>query len=210
MGTVALSAFLPELNPHVAGCPEPLILNALSSATTEFCNRTLIWQERLPEVQVTSSGFPYTIPVEPHATFERVISAQVGTIVITPTSYKSLDDLPNWDTILGTPQNFLITIHGKLIVYPLPAISAPLRLTVAFTAARGAILIEDFLFTRWRDVLVHGALSLLHAMPERAWSKPDKVGLHGAKFEQGISLARSEQDRGQVVSDKTINMRPFA
>jgi len=212
MATVDLSVFLPELATHVAGCPNPLITNALTTAATEFCTRTLCWQERLAAVDVTKSSFPYTIPVASHAahaTLVRVMAAQIENLILKPTSYEDLDHLPAWDTQEGTPYGFLITSQGTLLAYPLPSEATTLRLTVALTVERAATVLEEFLYIRWRDVLVHGALRILHAMPDKPWSKPDLVGLHTKPFEQGVAAARVEANRSQMVANQAVQMRPF-
>jgi len=210
MATVALTTFLPEITPHVPGCPEPVILNALVTAATEFCTRTLAWQERIASVQVTSGSFPYDIDVDTHAALARVMSVTVGTLKLTPTSYAALDQTTNWDTQTGTPVSFLIQSDGDLLVYPLPSESMALTMTISNTVARSATVLEKFLHTRWRDVLVAGALRIIHAMPDKSWSKPDMVALHTQKFEQGVTAASVDRNRSQMVSTQAVIMRPFA
>lgn len=111
MATVSLDSFLSELSPHVTGCPNPLITHALVTAATDFCTRTLVWQERLAAVAVTKLSFPYTIPAAAHATPVKVLTAQAGDVILTPTSYAALDTSHDWDTAEGAPYGFLITPH---------------------------------------------------------------------------------------------------
>lgn len=211
MATVALDVFLPELNPHVMGCPEPVVTNALRTAATEFCRRTLCWQERLPAVSVTDTSFPYAIPVGAHAQLARVQSVNVGTIKLGPTNYEVLDQLHDWDTQMGSPSHYLVEPDDTLVVFPLPAVAADLRLTVAYGVARDATVLEDFLYDQHRDALVHGALRLLNAIPDRSWTRPNDVLYHTAKFEQAVQATRIDvKSNSRAPGDLRVAPRPFA
>lgn len=211
MATVALSVFLPELNPRVMGCPEPVVTNALRTAATEFCRRTLCWQERLAAVAVTSISFPYAIPVPVHAELSRVMAVHVGLAKLYPTNYEALDVVYDWDTRLGAPSHFLVEPDDTLVVYPLPEVSSDLRMTVAYGVARDATVLEDFLYKQHRDTLVDGALRLLTAQPDRPWSRPNDVAGHSVKFEQGVQAARIDINRNvRAPGDLRVSPIPFA
>jgi len=211
MATVALDVFLPELNPHVMGCPEPVVRNALRTAATEFCRRTLCWQARLPAVEVSAASFPYAIPVGAHALLARVLSVRLGLLKLGPTNYEALDQLHDWDTQLGSASHYLVEPDDTLVVFPLPAVASDLRVTVAYGVARDATVLEDFLYDQHRDALVHGALRLLTAMPDRSWSRPSDVLYHTAKFEQAVQATRIDvKSNSRAPGDLRVTPRPFA
>lgn len=210
MATVALDVFLPYINPKVPGCPDPLVKSALVTAATDFCTRSQIWHERLAAVSVTSGSFPYTVPVSSHAELIRLLSAYAGTSKMTPASYAELDTVYDWDTQTGTPSRYLFNASGKLIAYPLPNTAMDLRLRIVNTVARDATVLEDFLYERWRDELVHGALAVLTSQPNRSWSNAEQYVLHANKFEQGVSKARIEAERNLSTNDAYVAQRPLA
>jgi hypothetical protein len=211
MATVALDTLLPEISPIVPGCPEPVILNAVRTALTEFCTRSLFWKERLVPVSVQSGDFPYTIPAPAHGQFARVLSAHAGEVELHATSYDALDRNSDWDSKTGTPYHYVITPNRQLVVYPKPESAINLRLTVAYTALPTATVMEDFLFDRWRYALASGALKLLYAMPDKGWSHPDLAPYHANRFEVAIKDAFIE---GRVANmargTLSVTQRPFA
>lgn len=210
MATVALDVFLPYIKPKVPGCPDPLVKSALVTAATDFCTRSLIWHERLAAVSVTGGSFPYTVPVSAHAELIRLLSAYAGTGKMTPATYAELDTVYDWYTQTGTPSRYLFDASGRLVAYPLPDTAMDLRLRIANTVARDATVLEDFLYTRWRDELAHGAIARLVAEPNRAWSNAEQYVLHANKFEQGVTKARIEAERNLSTNDAHVTMRPLA
>lgn len=211
MPTVSFDSFLPELSPIVPGCPEPVVTNALRTAAAEFCRRTLCWQVRLAEVAVTSASFPYAIPIPTHAQLSRVKAAHVGKVKLNPTNYEVLDQLRDWDTQLGTASHYLVEPDDTLVVFPKPSTATDLRLTVVYGVARSAVLLETFLYDQHRDALVHGALRLLTAMPDRAWSRPNDVVYHTSKFEQAVQATKVDvNSNSRAPGDLHVAPRSFA
>lgn len=209
MPTVALDVFLPQIRLEVAGCPEPVLKNALLKAATDFCTRSLAWNERLAAVTVTDTGFPYTIPVAAHATLTRLLTAHAPGRLY-PTTYADLDAVQDWPTVKGSPAHYLFDASGRLIVYPLPSAPVQMTLRAAFTAARDATVLEDFLYTRWREELVHGAVAELKSMKDRAWTDLANVPYHATQFEAGVSVATTEARRNLTTAGSAVQMRPFA
>lgn len=210
MATVALDVFFPYIKPKVPGCPDPMVKSAIVTAATDFCTRSQIWHERLAAASVTSGSFPYTVPVSAHAELIRMLTAYAGSTKINPTTYASLDTVYDWETHTGTPTKYLFDASGRMVVYPLPDTAVDLRLRIANTVARDATVLEDFLYERWRDEIVHGALAQLTSDPARSWSNAEQYVLHANKFEQGVSKARIEAQRNLSTNDITVAPRPLA
>lgn len=211
MPTVSLDVFVPEINPRVVGCPDGVLKNALLTAATEFCTRTLSWQVRHAPVSTSATSYPYTIPLPAHAALARVMAAHVGSSKLEPTSYEVLDHSYNWDTHQGNPSHFLVEADSELVVFPLPSTSMDLRITAAYTVARNATVLEEFLYTTWRDTLVAGALYNLTSQPGRAWSDPAFAEMYQLKFEQGVTSARAEvRTNGKTLGELSVSPRPLA
>lgn len=211
MPTVSLDAFVPQINPHVVGCPDGVLKNALLTAATEFCTRTLSWQVRQAPVATSATSYPYSIPLPAHATLARVLAVHVDTSKLKPTSYEALDQSYDWDTRTGNPSHFLVEANSTLVVFPLPAAPMDLRITAACTVARDATVLEDFLYTTWRDALVAGALYNLTSQPKRAWSDSTQAQTHLLQFERGIHAARTEvRTNGKTLGELCVSSRPIA
>lgn len=209
MPTVALDVFLPQIQLAVAGCSEPVLKNALLKVATDFCTRSLCWHERLTAVTVTDTSFPYTIPVAVHATLTRLLAAHAPGR-LWPTTYAGMDAVDNWPTLKGTPTHYLFDASGRLIVYPLPSVATQMTLRAAFTPARGATVVEDFLYTRWRDELVHGAVAELKSMNGQPWTDLANVPYHATRYEAGVSMATTEAKRNLTTACDAVRMRPLA
>lgn len=209
MPTVALDVFLPQIRLEVAGCPDPVLKDALLKVATDFCTRSLCWNEPLAAVSVTDTSFPYTIPVAAHATLTRLIAVRAPG-KLHPITYTDLDMVTDWETQKGSPTHYLFDGSGRLILFPLPSVATQMKLRVALTPARGATVLEEFLYTRWRDPLVDGAVAELKAMKDRPWSDPSNVATKSNCFETGVSDATVEARRSYTTVERSVQMRPFA
>lgn len=209
MPTVALDVFLPQMRLEVAGCPDPVLKDALLKVATDFCTRSLCWNEPLAVVSVTDTSFPYTIPVAAHATLTRLLAVRAPG-KIHPTNYAALDTVTDWETQKGSPTHYLFDGSGRLILFPLPSVATQMKLRVALTPARGATVLEEFLFTRWRDPLVDGAVAELKAMKDRAWTDIANVPYNFKRFETGLSDATVEAMRSFNTAGQSVQMRPLA
>jgi hypothetical protein len=210
MATVTLDGFMPHINPKVPGCPDPTVRNAIIQVATDLCSRSGCWNELLASASVTSGSFPYTVPVSAHGRLVRLLSAKVDGANLTETTYGKLDGVDEWDTKTGTPSHYLFNAAGKLIVYPLPAATASLRLRVAYTPARNATVLEDFMYTRWMNEIASGAIALLAGEPNRSWSNPEQYITHSKLYEQGVAKATIETNRNFTTGEMAVSMRPLA
>lgn len=209
MPTVALDVFLPYIRMEVAGCPDPVLKEALLKVATDFCTRSLCWNEQLTAVSVTDASFPYTLPVAAHATLTRLLAARAPGKLL-PITYTDLDMVTDWETQKGSPSYYLFDGSGRLILFPLPSSAVQMKLRVALTPSRSATVLEEFLYTKWRDALVHGAVAELKSTKDRAWTDIANVPYHFKRFETGLSDATVEAMRSFNTAGQSVQMRPLA
>lgn len=209
MPTVALDVFLPQMRLDVVGCPDPVLKDALLKVATDFCTRSLCWNEPLAAVSVTDTSFPYTVPVAAHATLTRLIAVRAPGKLY-PITYTDLDMVTDWETQKGSPTHYLFDGSGRLILFPLPSVATQMKLRAALTPARGATVLEEFLFTRWRDPLVDGAVAELKAMKDRPWTDTANVAYYANRYAAGLTDATIEARRGYTTRDASVQMRPLA
>lgn len=211
MATVTLDLFDADILPLVPGCSVPMARHALLNAAVEFCSRSLIWDEKQSIIPVTETSFPYVVPTPPHSVLAKVKAVHIDGIPLAPTSLEFLDRLGNWESARGAPTAYLWINNAGLRVYPLPNNTCDMQLTVAYTPARNATVVEDFLYYVWVDTLVSGALRKLMAMPGQLWSNPEGAAYHTNKFEQGVREASIDARRDMVTrSSLRVAARRFA
>ncbi len=99
--------------------------------------------------------------------------------------------------------------RGLLSLYPTPSQAEPLVVRAAYTPTESATTLPDFLGQDYRDAVTGGAKSILMAIPGKAWTNPELVMFHRAKFDAAISTAVAEELHGRTVSTVTLRPRRF-
>jgi hypothetical protein len=80
MGERLFSTLIPKLSPHVPGCPQPLMLQAVRDAAVRICEKTLAWRYAqppfalLPGVHEYFYAKPNTTDV--HVVFEALVNGE--------------------------------------------------------------------------------------------------------------------------------------
>lgn len=206
-----LADFLPEVMPSVAGCPVPLIINAVRNAAIEFLKDTGL-SEQAVSIPLTAGLASYVIPVAAGTVAQSFVRGVVdGAYSVTATNPVSLhDNNADWRNEAGNVPNRAFIEGGLLTVTPIPSAEGATLSAVFTTApARAAIEVDDFLLEDWIEGIASGALSRLMALPGYPWANPELVAYHKGKFETAKSEARVFKMKGGTDSSIAVTPRRF-
>lgn len=191
--------FLPDLMPYVQDCPDLLGAAAVRNAAIEFCRRTQVWTYDPALITLTPGTATYT-PVLPADTqLAAVLQAYVGEFFLPP---KSTDELArifrfsNWTTMEGYPRYITMPDPTTVRVVPMldPSSNAPdpLKLRVALMPTKTAATCADFLYGRYSEDLVYGALARIYGAATQPFSNPNMALLFQRRFNHSIYKASSD------------------
>jgi len=197
------ASWLPDLMPHLPGCPRVLVIHELRRAAQKFFAESRAWKViEGPFGVSTDDEFILLTPPESYQTIESVDTVWFDGRKLSPTSVEELDSSSgtNWRDHVGQPTHFLQMAPGELIVYPRPPVPATVgvkaRMCVGLNdAAKG---ISDEMAALYRDAIVSGAKARLMAYTGKPWTNLDMAGVYGMVFAQGVSAASLSASRGHV------------
>lgn len=208
---VPLSAFHSRVEPHVIGCPVPVMDQAILDASILFCDDSMVVRDLLDPITTTVDQVEYTLD-NPDAErgISRIVNAWYDGSLLTPVARAEvhISEFPT-----GIPTHYATRSYGgamQIRLYPAPNEAKTLSIEVVTRPVRGATTVEDELLDRWADVVVAGAVSRISSIAGQPYSDPMKAGQAGGIFIQGSRKARIEGGTGQVVTVRRVTQRPFA
>lgn len=164
--------------------PEPAAVNAYRGAAREFFHDTQAWQEEVTAV-ATAATNEYTLDVpEDSVAFDYVALTYDGGAPIPKITMQQAAR-----GYAGKPRA-RITAQGSLILYPDPEedVSDKLSVTAVLRPTLDAILLDDGAAERFHEILEHGALARVLAMPKKEWTDYDAALHHLGLFREAIDI----------------------
>jgi hypothetical protein len=215
----ALSAFLPYVLPHAAGCTDPMAYQALREAANEFCTRSNIVQQTFTVGSVAGIG-DYDFDVPTDMRLVRLLKVAWGV-----DRWLKVNDRADVDNVLALrgSVNGDDPVQGDptaawaqpdtstFFVYPLPdrSVDGMFTVTASFAPTDRATQLDDVLFDRWRTGVVAGALAYLQMMPGQPFTAPT-FARHRDRFETEIGRAIAEARKGAAMTSTRVKARAFA
>jgi len=103
----ALTALRSKVQPHVGGCPLPMIDDAILQAVVEFCNRSRAYRFTPAQITVVASTADYTVSDLPANTaIAWLLSAEFDEVPISTPDAGSIPVL--WETEEGSPSAVVV------------------------------------------------------------------------------------------------------
>ena len=198
-----LQDFLPFVLPLLPSAPEPVVIIALRNAAIRFCERSRAWRH---VVEIETDGNEYetiTIPDQSslfeieEAWFKTTDGNWRGPLKRIQFSKINADDLPSvGDTPTGSPPECISQqSHDKLVVYPIAA--GTLRVSAFVTPSQSAVLVPDFLYDRYAQVIADGALAHLLMIPEQPYTNAQLGVIKESSFDEFCDHKFNHNIRGQ-------------
>lgn len=200
MTTVAIAQFLPNVLPYVRDCPDAVAIGAIRDALIEFCNQTHWWSEKLDNIstQVNVSIYELDIPLD--AELVMVESMRVAGRPVRPVTHEGLNSrygYTDWNTLVGQPAYYVLTLPGEIQLVPKPQETTALGLEtiVSLRPTRDAAYVTDTIYNRWAEQIGYGARARLQMVPSQSYSDPGAANAHAMMFNKAVAEARAEKHR---------------
>lgn len=185
------SAWLPDVLPHVMGCPNIVAESEIRRAAQDFFQRTRAYQVYVTTPVVAGQAFVEPVPADSGLNMIRVENASYDGERLMPINKATLDTdqyLNDWATRTGTPRNRLQLTPGVIRLYPIPEVDAKTgvlsRLSVS--PSNESLGVADEMYYQYLDEIKCGALSRLMIFPGSSWRNPELAMLYDGKFNSAI------------------------
>ncbi len=204
-----LGAFHKLIAPEVAGCPEPVMNEAVLRSCIEFCERSRAFTETVSFN--TSPGIAkYSIPVSTNTSpYEVVVVWRAGGTKLWKIT-RDIYDISFSPTITGAPMYYYMDTGGMLVLGPTPAASEQLTLTVVVKPSYNATIVDDALLAQWAPAIASGAKARLYAQKGMAWYDPAEAALKEREFSEAVSSLVAQTNSGRSGGLLRVVMRPAA
>lgn len=207
----AWSAWLPDVLPHVLGCPNIVAEFEIRRAAQDFFQRTKAYQVYVTTPVIAGQAFVEPLVNDTNVNMIRVENASYDGERLAPITKETLDadqHMNDWATRTGAPRNRLQLTPGVIRLYPIPEINAKTgvlsRISVA--PSNESVGILDEMFYQYLDEIKAGALSRLMIYPEARWQNAQLALIYEGKFTSAIDAVHHQAARS--FSNGRIASRP--
>lgn len=192
-----LTTARPYVQPHVVGCPVPLVDQAILRAAIRFCAETGVWRHTHVPLAVVEATTAYSFFPPPGAKVERVLAAWLDGQPLTVKNATDMLGVADWTTETGTPECLVVLSDSQFRVYPLG--DGGVDMEVTLRPSRDATTIDDDVAEAHIEAIADGALEILMAYPGKPWSSPEYAAYHKGKFENAIDDATIREFRNAAI-----------
>lgn len=207
----AWSYWLPDLMPHVPGCPQVLAEHELRRSAQAFFSQAKVW--RVTEAPVSVSAGTDELSAAPSDAGQdlvRVDEVWFDGKRLDPTTSETLDSqyTEDWQAHEGTPTKYLQEVPGVIRLYPVPLVDSVtgLKLRLVVTPSDAAPGLPDDIATKFRDEIHVGAKARLMLYPGKPWTNPELAAVYSTAFSNLVAQATAAAARAYVQA--RISSRP--
>lgn len=212
---------------HIPNLPANALIDAVREAGRKFCVETWLWKYTLPLINVVAntSAYTLTIPGTLYAELEAVpddgvrykksgaTTDEFGNLYCT--SEDELDgQFRNWRYQTHPyPSKFYVdNLDSQLHLVPIPENASVLGLEVTciLKPDKTCTTFPNFLYTKYEDVILEGALERLFNRSGSSWYDPEMAAKHGLEFRKGYNEAKMKRFTGATNKPMSLKMRFFA
>lgn len=193
--------WLPDVLPHVPGCPIPVVHHELRRAAQSLLSKARAWKRTLPAVAVIANN--PNVNLTPETPAEQKIvrpeAAWYDSVRLTPTTDEELDASAgeDWANHTGTPTHYLMMTPGVVTLYPKPTANSitGLKVRVSLCPSDNATTIPDDLALLYSDEIAMGAKARLMMYRNKPWTDANVGMVLEASFKIAIDSAASRASR---------------
>ena len=208
-----LTAFLPQIQTHTPGCPEPVILEAIRNACIRFCTDTWLVRETLTPINVVVGTDEYALTASINNEAVGMVSFLHNKLELPKKTEEELDALDSgWRTADPGVATSVISLLPDLIQLnrePAEAITDGLIVKIATRPDDDATVVNDLLFNDWRKAIKYGALKDLFEIPGKGWSDMKQSLWYGKNFNYEIQKAKARATMGNLRGSTTAKNRAW-
>lgn len=196
----AWDTWLPDVLPHVEGCPTAIARHEIRRAAQAFFKESRSWQKVLALLPVAALQRDVTITTGDAAVDPvRAEACWIDGRKIDPISKDDLDAAYGdvWPQHQGVVDSFYQLSPGVVSLYRIPvdAAATGLLLRVSLMPSETSTGLPDDLATQFRDDIALGAKARLMMYPRKAWSDSALGMTLAGAFSGAINAARMNAAR---------------
>lgn len=191
-----------EVLPDLPGVPQLLALNAIRSASIEFCERSCCWVVDADPISAVANQPVYQFEPEAGTDVVCVVQAWYNGQEIHQRTADQLEDELSirstafiagspWNEQPGVPLFFMIERPDEFVLAPFPstALANAIKMKVAVKPSRTAKGMERWILNKYFEALASGAKYRLLSMQKKPWSSPELAMYHKREFDLAINGA---------------------
>lgn len=195
------SYFLPDVLPHVVGCPSIIAEQELKRAAQQFFEKTRAWRLTTAPVRISANQSFVTVNAGDGLELVRIEHGTYDGKRLNVISPDALDDEPgmgDWRARQGTPIKLVQSMPGVVELFPIPVAATATGLTffIAAKPSESSLGLPDHLATAYRDSIVVGAKAKLMLYKDAPWSNAGLAATFEATFNEDIGNANFEAAKG--------------
>jgi hypothetical protein len=189
----AWSTWLPDVLPHVPGCPVLVAEHEIKRAAQHFFEKSRAWHALTSLLAVAQAQATVTVTL-PDASTElvRIEAAWLDGKDIDPATAQDMDEAePDWASRTGTPTRVLLLTPGIVRLFPIPMAAAVqgLKLRCSVRPSEAATGIPDDLAVQYREDITQGAKARLLIYGKKPWTDMDLGRALMASFDARAAAA---------------------
>lgn len=188
---ISYESLIPEIAPHLYGCPDMVIANSIRASVIELCEKSNVYQSELEPLTTVSGIYEYDLEVPTSTAVHKVLWVTHDGKDLEPITTSLLEQrLPKWRETdqASTPKYFLKQTSALLWLVPVPSTT-----TAGSTVIRAVLKpthtsksCDNDVMNDYRDTIVNGALFRLLRIPNRDWTDYKHAQTYSALFAQGM------------------------
>lgn len=193
MPTTTWDAFHSQIAVEVAGCPIPLLNNAIADAASVLLRRSRLWVVDLTAINSVATQGLYALSA-PAASqvLLGVEGVRYDSARLDPLTVPAAESLSSaWQTETGEVQYFVSpnAYELRLVAVPETGVTGGIVVTTAVGVKVSATGLEQWIADEFFEDLVAGAKARLLGMRGVPWADPQYAMAHADTFAKGISRA---------------------
>ncbi len=187
--------FMPLIKTRAQGVPEPIAINAIRNAATEFCIRTKIWRgtDQFYATNIDSIALP------PNSDLVEIADARFNGVRLEPVSFDEMNDrFPNtdWQNMTGdNPKYFTQTELNTIKV--IPTCEGYVDLSLILKPSARAKQLPDCM-TAYTQTIADGALGEIMSVPNQTYTSSELAIFHMQRFNSQLDRLSSIGITGQI------------
>lgn len=206
---ISYESLIPEIAPHLHGCPDMLIKNSIRAAVIELCEKSQVYQAELDPVTTVSGIYEYDLETPSGTSIHKVLWVTHEGQDLEPMTSSLLEQrLPRWRQTdqNGVPQYFVKQSSELVWLAPAPSTTsaASTIIRVVLKPAHSSSGCADDVMNDYRDAIINGALFRLLRIPNRDWTDFKHSQVYGALFQGAVVDAERRARNADTGVSRTV------
>lgn len=209
----SLTVWFPNISRMVPGAKSTDIYDALHSVVREFCDKSLLYIRTLAAINIITGTSSYTLIAPADTSIVMVERVEVDGQPIDATSLDLLNRSPDdWQS--GTseyPLEYMVDAEKVLRFKDIPTknIVSGLVVAVSLKPTWATLVVPDFIYEDWYELIEHGALEKLLQTPNQTYTDVKFADYHSKLYKGMLSEAKNRKYTGKAKVSIKVQRAPF-